>query len=430
MNRLPFFLIVVSFYLLMGCQPGSQKKVVPPNLSEAVEAYNPDLIHEGLVLAVEGGGTTAYLLDKAGKKHHTWTFDAGLGNDVKLLPNGKMLGIFKTDSAAFKFAGGYGGIVRLINPDNSVDWEYKYSTADYLSHHDVATLPNGNVMFLVWEKITKDEARKAGANVMYDVYTEKVVEVNPATNEVVWEWRSWNHIVQDFDANLPNYGAISEHPHKININYALKDNGDVMHANGLEYDADRDVIYISVNYFSEIWVVDHSTTTAEATSGSGGKYSKGGDLLYRFGNPEAYGNSEGQRLFDRVHFPNLLEEGVPGAGNMLVYVNGLSSKLSTVYEFSLPDDFSLKVNGDNELPVVWSFSDSTLFYGRISGADRLSNGNTLICEGDYGFWEVTPDGEVAWKYKDTGRTFWRGYAFDWQDEPIRKLGLKKGELAE
>ena len=51
---------------------------------------------------------------------------------------------------------------------------------------------------------------------------------------------------------------------------------------------------------------------------------------------------------------------------------------------------------------VWSYtapkkSDFYSFF--ISGAQRLPNGNTLICEGSNGrIFEVTPAGEIVWEY--------------------------------
>ena len=195
-----------------------------------------------------------------------------------------------------------------------------------------------------------------------------------------------------------------------------------MHANGIDYDNIKDVIYLSVNFYNEVWVIDHNTTTAESASHSGGTFGKGGDLIYRFGNPEAYNNDSGARLFYNIHFPNLLEGNEPGAGNILIYMNGINNEQSIVYEFKMPNTFSLMVDEDNEPEVVWSFSDPDLFYPRISGAVRLNNGNTLICEGDYGFWEVTPDKEVVWKYNG-GQNIWRAYDYLLTDSAIINLGL-------
>jgi hypothetical protein len=109
---------------------------------------------------------------------------------------------------------------------------------------------------------------------------------------------------------------------------------------------------------------------------------------------------------------------------MLVYVNQGANDLeqSTVYELDIPQPFVLTPNVDNEPAVVWSFTDPTMYNARISGAVRLSNGNTLICEGDYGFWEVTTNGDIAWKYNGAGN-YWRGYSYELNDPALSNLGL-------
>ncbi len=419
-------IVLLLILFVWGCKTkeGSNEKplVVSPLSPEVVE-YNPATISDDYVFAVEGGGQASYLLDKTGKKLHEWKFDLKLGNDAQLLPSGQVLAIFKSETATIKFGGGYAGVIRLINPDSSVEWEYVYESPEYLSHHDAELLPNGNLLFLAWEKIPSSVAQEAGVNAEYDIYPEKILEVNLQTKEVVWEWHSWDHIVQDFKEDAPTFGAINENPNKININYNLRKDGDLMHANGLTYDEANDLLFVSVNFYSEVWVIDHSTTTAEAAGDQGGKYNKGGDLIYRFGNPEAYNNKVGKRIFDRVHFPNLLGDGVLGEGNILIFNNGLKAKQSEVYELKLPSELKLTADLNNEPEIIWSFTNPELSYGRISGADRLGNGNTLICEGDYGFWEVTSEGQIAWKYNNKTTTYWRGYGFEKDAIAIKNLKL-------
>lgn len=220
-----------------------------------------------------------------------------------------------------------------------------------------------------------------------------------------------------------NYGIVADNPQLINVNFNPIQNGDIMHANGIDYDNDKDIIYVSVNAYSEIWVIDHSTTITEAASHSGGNYNKGGDLLYRFGNPLAYDNTFGEKLFDRNHFPNLLEDDVLGKGNMLVYVNGVTEEQSIVYELDMPENFNLLPNTNNEPNIVWEFRNENLYNGIISGAVRLKNGNTLICEGDYGFWEVTPEKEVVWKYNGFGIEFWRAYNYELNGNELGSYNL-------
>jgi hypothetical protein len=419
-----FTICLLSF----NCQNDDNNEVInqttDPILTDNIEIYNGNLIDNSYTLAVENGGTKSSLLDKAGNKVKEWQFNSSLGNDLELLPDGKLFGIFKSENPSITF-GGFGGIVKIINSDGSIDWEYEYSSENYISHHDTELLPNGNVLFIVWEKIDVLEGQTNGVTTSVPFYPETLIEVNPLNNQIVWKWRSFDHIIQDADDTLLNFGNVSENPQLININYDSVDNGDIMHANGIDYDPINDVIYLSVNYYSEIWVIDHSTTTEQAATNSGGNYNKGGDLLYRFGNPSAYDNTEGTRLFYNNHFPNFLEENEPGAGNILVYNNGTNNSQSIVYELEMPPNFNLIPNTDNEPSVVWSFTDPDLFHGRISGAVRLKNGNTLITEGDYGFWEVTNNGTIAWKYNGLGVNFWRSYNYNFDDQEILDLNLEE-----
>lgn len=420
-------LSIIGLIALISCNNSddsvnTQPVPTPISLADEIEVYNEDLIHNNLVLVVENSGETAYLINKEGEKLFTWTFEDLLGNDFELLPNGNAIGIFKIDNPAFNI-GGYGGIVKIIRPNGAIDWDFEYASDTYISHHDVELLPNGNVLILVWELIDTDTSEQNGVDIDISIYPEKLIEVNPNTDEIVWEWRSWDHIVQEFDDTKLNYGIIADNPQRININYDIPSNGDLMHANGLDYDEVKDVIYLSINFYSEVWVIDHSTTTAEASETTGGVYGKGGDLLYRFGNPSAYNNTFGVRLFYNNHFPNLIAGGKPGDGNLLIYMNGNNINQSTVLEFELPDVFNLMPNTDNEPAVVWSYTNPDLYNGKISGANRLSNGNTLICEGDYGYWEVTPNGEVAWKYNGTKDAYWRGYPYDLDHDALPFLGI-------
>lgn len=377
------------------------------------------LSKEGYVLVNEATDDRVYLMEKdSAKIVHEWQLEFGLGNDVELLPNGKLLASLGVESPDFSF-GGFGGVIQIINPDSSVDWEFRYANDEHLIHHDVEMLPNGNVLAIVWtarNQSALDEVGYLGEG--EKVYTESIIEVNLSTNEIVWLWDSWDHIVQDTDESKLHYGIISEQPERININYidVLRKNvtpdGDIMHANGFDYDVENDLIYLSVNNFSEIWVIDHSTTIEQAKTNSGGLYDKGGDLVFRFGNPNAYDNVLGERLFYNNHFPNILENDVPGDGNILVYGNGNGdSKQSVVYELNIPTEFNLQPNTNNELDIVWNYTRDGLYAPRVSGAIRLPNGNTLITSASLGFIEVTNEKQIAWEFQGNG-FYWRSYHYN------------------
>lgn len=425
MKKIKIILITLYVCCFISCSDDdksiSDAEDETPELAAEIEVYNSSAFEDNYVFVVENGGTTSYLLNKEGFKVKEWNFQNNIGHDLEILSDGKILGMFKSENPAFSF-GGYGGKLMRLNIDGSVDWEYELSTQDEITHHDFELLPNGNILFLVWERIPSSDLSNLGIDFTNDVFTETVKEVNPETNQIVWEWHSKDHLIQDQFPLSTNYGNVALNPQKININYNLQANGDFMHANGLAYDSDKDVVYLSVNFFSEIWVIDHSTSTLEASSASGGNYNKGGDLLYRFGNPTAYNNTEGERILYKNHFPNLLKGSLPGAGNLLIYNNGYNINQSSVYEIEIPQTFNVVANTDNEPNIVWSFTDETMFCERISGAVRLENGNTLITEGDFGIWEVTSSGEVVWKYHEEG-SFWRSYAYSKDAAQISALGL-------
>lgn len=421
MKKIGFFLFILCFY---NCnEDDNLESTNEPNLSLNIEVYEANLLENSLVLAVENGGNTSYLLNKQGHRVHQWDFDTRLGNDLEILPDGKLIGMFKVFGPDINF-GGAGGTIKILNSNSGVDWQYTYATNNYIAHHDVELLPNGNILFIAWERVSSFTAQSNGVNTTSDIFPETLVEVNPTTNQIVWKWNSFDHIVQDFNTNNLNYGIVNENPQLIDINYNGSANGgDIMHANGIDYDETNDIIYLSVNNYSEIWVIDHSTTTTEAASNSGGNYNKGGDLIYRFGNPEAY-NNIGNRLFYNNHFPNLIEKNVPGKDNMLVFVNSYNQlEQSAVFELDLPETFNLLPNTNNEPDIVWEFTEPTMYSRIISGAVRLKNGNTLICEGSYGFWEITEDGTIAWKYNSQNTNIWRGYNYNLDDVELTFLDL-------
>ena len=105
-----------------------------------------------------------------------------------------------------------------------------------------------------------------------------------------------------------------------------------------------------------------------------------------------------------------IAKGLPGAGHLLLFNNGDSrpaDKYSTVDEVVLPVDANGRYTlapGSKYGPdqAQWSFAapNHTDFYSYyISGAQRLPNGNTLICSGANGIvFEVTAQKQVVWQY--------------------------------
>jgi hypothetical protein len=390
-----------------------------------VELLNQEKVDDNYILVNDAKANRVYLMSKEAELLYEWTLTNNIGNDVVLLPNGNLLASLEADNPQIQL-GGKGGRIQLVQPNGSVDWDFVYSSIEGETHHDIELLPNGNIIAMVWEALPANESDRLGYINDEGIFIESIIEVNPKTNEIVWEWKSIDHLVQDHDTSKDNYGIVSENPNLIDINYkeqgetlpAVK--GDIMHANAIAYDEVNDVILLSVNFYSEVWAIDHSTTTEEAADSNGGNYGKGGDLIYRFGNPETYQNPEGVRLFHNNHFPNLLKG--EDQGKLLIFSNGNDIGQSTVYELELPSIYSLASNVNNEPRITWSFTDPDLYSGKVSGAVPLENGNILITEGDFGFWEVTREKEVVWKFNAEG-FFWRGYSYSKNAPEIKLLGL-------
>jgi hypothetical protein len=384
--------------------------------------FNNNTASNGYVLVNDAAANRVFLMTRNTEIVYEWDMDGRrLGNDVRLLPNGQLLAMLESEDPKITI-GGFGGRMALINPDGSESFSFDYSTDDVILHHDAELLPNGNILTMIWERKTASEATAAGYELNVDVFPDGLIEINPNTSEIVWEWYMWDHLVQEFNASADNFGDISTEIRKVNVNHIVNDNGDISHANGIAYDAANDLIYLSANFYSEVWVIDHSTTTAEAATSSGGNFGFGGDLVYRFGNPRAYQNDMGTVLFDHNHYPNLLDDSNPG--DILIFANGNSGTQSTAYELTLPSPLSLVANQDNEPQVVWSFTDSEMHSPKVSGVEDLPNGNRLITEGDFGFWEITPSGEIAWKLEAQG-FFWRAYHYDLDDPAIENLPINQ-----
>lgn len=411
MKTYKWLLVVLVMMSLFSCNSDTDNSAeVEDTESDEVETYI-------LVEVTNGGGV--YLINQDGEEVYNFDLNYTLGNDANLEDDGSLVAIVKSSNTDITF-GGYGGKFIKQNADKSIEWEVEYASSEYNAHHDVETLPNGNILFPVWEKVSADDATAAGFSGGFDIYPESIVEMDPLTQEVVWQWRMMDHVIQDHDSAQANFGVVANNPRKIDLNYnSSQTDGDITHANGLTYDEENDLIYMTVNYYSEVWVIDHSTTTTEAATEQGGDQGLGGDLVYRFGNPEVYDNEVGEVTLNRVHYPNLLDN-----GNVLVFANQLNAGQSEAIEFDLPDEFSLEVGVDNEPTIAWSFTDENLYSGFISSAVRMDNGNTLIAEGVAGtLWEVSDSGEIIWQYQIVSENLWRAYVFSSDSLAIQALDI-------
>jgi hypothetical protein len=410
MKKVATLLITITFILSGSVSLQAQQQTVGLFLNDSAS-------FSGYTLYGTFDYPTIFLIDNEGSVVHFWNTDLGPGTSY-LLEDGKLLRIVRVPNPNFP-SGASGGRVQIMEWDGTLVWDYAYSSEEYLQHHDIEMLPNGNVLMIAWENKTAEDAIQAGRNPDLlkggKLLMDYVVEVEPtgySSGNIVWEWHTFDHLIQDYDSTKDNYGVVWEHPELIDINIVPEGKVKTFtHFNAIDYNEALDQILIGEDGFREVWVIDHSTTTEETSGHTGGNSGKGGDLLYRWGNPQTYraGNEDDQKLF-RLHNAQWIDPGNPGEGNILAFNNGTGrpdGNYSSIDEIVPPVD----ENGNYELipgsaygpeEPVWSYTaeNPTDFYASfISGAQRLPNGNTLICDGPKGiFFEVTPDKEIVWKY--------------------------------
>ncbi len=379
---------------------------------------NDERAYEGYTLIAPLFNPSTYLIDMDGQVVHSWEHEQRPHVVTYLLPNGNLLRPSRSSNTHPQPAiNRPGGSIQEIDWDGTVVWNFEYSDSLHALHHDVEKLPNGNVLMIAWEYKNAEEAIAAGrkpdstslpAAALWPDHLIEVRPLPPDSGEIVWQWHVWDHLIQDFDPTKANFGVVEDHPELIDINAVIGNSaGDWQHFNALNYHEELDQIILSSPFFNELWVIDHNTTTQEAAGHTGGGSGKGGDLLYRWGNPEVYraGTEADQQLFFQ-HHTHWIEPGLPGAGNILLFNNRLRNPPhSSILELTLPTDdngaYRFALDGSFSPPeVIWQYADSPVFYSDfISGAQRLPNGNTLIDEGMTGrIFEITPDGEIVWQY--------------------------------
>jgi len=386
-------------------------------LVSAPEAQAP---YDGPTVITLRTSNDSYLIDINQNVIRTWHGAYAPAGAAYMYSDGSLLRACG-DPDVYFFAGGAGGRLQIINASDVVVWDYFFSTADYLQHHDIEPMPDGNVLMIAWERKTYPEAVAAGRQSISpgtEMWPTMIAEVEPvgATGgNIVWEWHLWDHLVQDADSTKENYGVVADHPELVDINWGAGfDDWD--HANTISYNPILDQIVICCRLMNELYIIDHSTSTAEAAGHTGGRSGMGGDILYRWGNPQVYDRgSETDRYYYGVHGVNWIAPGLPGAGNLLTFNNGMNRPgpdYSSVEEIVPPlePDGSYAIVADQPFgptePILVFENPGGFFSSTRGGAFRMPNGNTLITStNEREVFEVTPAGTKVWSYMAPAAVF-------------------------
>ncbi len=363
---------------------------------------------DGLTLYNLINNRTTYLKDNSGRTVNTWTSNYPCYM-AYLLPDSTVWRMEVWPGSVMR-GGPYGGLMAHYDWSGNPLESFLWSDSNHQQHHDINVMPNGHVLVVSWDRKTRAQAESLGRrNIASDIWPDEVIEWDPVTRSVAWEWHFWDHLIQDVDPSKPNYGVIREHPERLDINLGtIQQGGDWMHCNAVDYNEERDEVVVTSHNLHEIYVIDHSTTTEEARGSTGGRHGKGGDFIYRWGNPQNYrrGGSADQ-VFYVAHGGNWIRPGMPGAGDILVLNNGdrpgtagdsssvvqLTPRLDTNDHYYIHPDSAFGPRNP-----TWSYSNGRSFYSQhLGGAYRLPNGNTFAVLGVPGMvYEITPSRQVVW----------------------------------
>jgi len=355
----------------------------------------------GYTLYSNGASTSAFLVDTSNINIKTWSgLTGGTGYSSYLEPGGTLVRSVKVTNSVFN-GGGASGRIQKVDYNGNITWDYTHSSTTYYTHHDHCVLPNGNVLLIAYELKTQTDLAAAGGTntaLTSGIWPEKIIEVQPTgatTGNIVWEWHVWDHLVQNVNSAKSNYQtSIVNHPELLNINYSSTK--DWMHCNGLDYNPILDQIALSSHNMNEWYIIDHSTTTAQAASHSGGNSGKGGDFLYRWGNPGAY-QATGTKYLNVTHDVHWIPEGHPNAGRLVGFNNqGISTNASCVDQVIPPvSGYNYTITpGSAYAPIIYDQRTSGFGYTSNEGSsEQFPNGNTLVCLSISGkIYELNPAG--------------------------------------
>lgn len=291
------------------------------------------------------------LIDSTGKVVNAWHHgETGQWERSLLLDNGDLLVVSFTNPHS---------ILRLTW-DNKIVW-----SREGMWHHDVTLTPDGTLAALIWEY------RKIPAiHAEVDVMDNLVVRFSPESEAD--ERRS----LYDILAGRPDMFTFQEGRHREESG-PRKERIDLIHANALRWVEISDPPTDSPIYHpgNVIVCLRHQDTVAIFNWETS-------ELLWVWGRGEVVGPHDAQVLAN---------------GNVLIFDNGSrQDKRSRVVEV---DPVTNK--------IVWKYEapNPKDFYSTARGGNqRLPNGNTLITGSNKGrAFEVTPAGEIVWKYFGTER---------------------------
>ncbi|MPM25339.1 hypothetical protein SDC9_71830 [bioreactor metagenome] len=365
-------------------------------------------------------GTQAFLIDTNNTNYHTWNFTSTKKTvySTYLTKGDTVVRTYKPTGNTWN-TGPCHGAVQKVTWDGTVVWDFVYyANNDYCPHHDICPMPNGNVLLICYDYRSATEATQAGSSSSSVFYSEKIIEVKPTgptTGTIVWEWYLWDHMCQSYNSSKDNYVTnTADHPELMNINY----NGSGMlpdryHMNGIDYNEELDQIVVSMHFMNSVFVIDHSTTTAEAAGHTGGNSGKGGDFLYRWGNPASYG-ATGTTVFSTIHDAHWIPSDNPNYPDYLCGYNnqgGTAGKTAVTIWNPPYSGNSYNFSAGTVDPSTYAYQYTASFTATNEGnSQQLPNGNMIVNDPFGSIYEINSAGTTLWTKSSANSS--HAYRFD------------------
>jgi hypothetical protein len=351
--------------------------------------YNQEKAYKGYNLYATRSTSEAFLLDMEGQMVHRWTYPpkrSGGSTPVVMLENGDLV-VIKT----------YLELLRI-------DWNSEFTWKKKLgAHHDVARAPDGSFYVIV-----RDVREHRDLMVNFPA----IVHLT-ADGEEIGRWSTYDHL-DELKSVLDTQSFLDTV-----LDSAL---GGLSEQGGESSELKKKIAYrrYHYNYFH----MNGIDVLPANLSGKGNSRFRMGNLLVCFRNVNQIAVLEkdshrvlwawGEGELEWPHHPTMLEN-----GHILVFDNGVQRGFSRVVELD-------PVAG----AIVWEYTADPPedFHSYYRGsAQRLPNGNTLICESDKGrVFEVTEEGEVVWMWLNpiTSRRGYREVLYRmlrWPADQVDKL---------
>lgn len=302
----------------------------------------------------------AHLVDIDGREVHSWKLPGRIGRHATILPNGNLAvntlrpATEKTTQDGgpwpFPFFNKYGGgVMSELDPSGKVVRQY----TDPLGHHDQFHYGDGRILYTSLEALSREDSSKVlggvpGTEIDGITYADTINEVD-AEGKLTWQWKVSERLPRDEFPLQPHYTR--EHYPLINSVVPLRDGKHIL---------------ASMRSVSAVVIIERAT----------------GDIVWKVG----------RDILAQQHNATELEN-----GNILVFDNGAFRQGESI-------TFTRAVELDRESgKVVWEYRDRSqmhnFFTPFMGSAQRLANGNTMLCESAFGrLFEVTRDGYICWEF--------------------------------